>query len=155
MFLRVCGLSTLSLASLFLVVGCTPNTQPVAEIFPTVPAEGTLTFDGQPVPDFVVTLVPTDGKRPASGRTDASGKFVLGTNQPGDGAPAGTHRASVAFSPPEDPNAPPDAGGIEDPSKMPKPKFKIPAKYSNPETSGLNINVPEDGTTDLKIELKK
>jgi hypothetical protein len=42
---------------------------------------------------------------------------------------------------------------IDDPAEMPKPPVEIPAKYSNPETSGLTQDVPAGGVTDLKIDL--
>ena len=36
----------------------------------------------------------------------------------------------------------------------PKPKVKIPAKYNDPEKSGLVQEVPAAGLTELKIDLK-
>ena len=36
----------------------------------------------------------------------------------------------------------------------PKPKVKIPPKYTTREKSDLDIEIPADGATDIKIELK-
>jgi hypothetical protein len=43
---------------------------------------------------------------------------------------------------------------IDDPSKLPKPKIRIPAKYNDPTTSELTQEVPWSGISDLKIDLK-
>jgi hypothetical protein len=37
---------------------------------------------------------------------------------------------------------------------MPAPPVEIPAMYANPETSGITVEVPASGATDLKIELE-
>ncbi len=119
----------------------------------TVPVSGILTFQGNPLPDFQVVFTPTDGSRPARGKTDAAGKFVLGTNKPGDGSSAGTSKISVAFDPvPEIDSS--MAEPIDDPRKMPKPKANVPAKYNNPETSELVVDVPAGGLSDYKLELQ-
>lgn len=52
-------------------------------------------------------------------------------------------------------------GGLKRPGEQaneftqpPPPKVKIDQKYTNPETSGLTVQIPEDGTESLKIELQ-
>jgi len=37
---------------------------------------------------------------------------------------------------------------------MPKPKVKVPLQFANPEKSGVEVDVPEEGLADFKIELK-
>jgi hypothetical protein len=70
---------------------------------------GTVTYNGQPVPDVVVSFTPQatgDAKTPgksATGRTDAQGEFVLSTYEIGDGAVVGRHAVLVSS---EDPNKP-------------------------------------------------
>ena len=96
--------------------------------------------------------MPETGGRPASGITDAAGKFVLGTNGANDGAVAGVNKVAVVWAGPtmtDDTTA----GAIDDPADMPKPPVEIPAMYANPETSGIMVGVPASGATDLKIEL--
>jgi hypothetical protein len=132
--------------------GCS-NQLGTAETLSTVPVSGTLTYQGQPLESFRVSFYPEQGDRASSGLTDASGKFTIGTNKEGDGAPVGNYRVVVAFAPPTADDNTADMP-IDDPSKLPKPKIKVPAKYSNPEKSGLTQEVPKGGLTDLKIELE-
>lgn len=131
------------------LVGCGPTT-PTGDIVKTVPAAGVLTYQDQPLAHHRVTLY-SEGQRPASGTSDAQGKFVLGTNSADDGAPAGTHRVAVKYVGP--PNTNPEAG-INDFSPPPEPDVKIPAKYQDEKTSELTVEIPPDGNTDLTIELK-
>lgn len=127
------------------------------EIKPTiekvVPVSGTLTYQGKPLENYQVSFVPTDGRRPAVGVTDATGKFTLGTNNLTDGAPPGKHKVSVAFAPPSTDDSA-TGSPIDDPALLPKPKIDVPSKYANPQTSGLEQEVPAGGLTDLKLDLK-
>ena len=136
-----------------ILTGCSSRYEYRAETIDTVPVSGTLTFKGQPLEYYQVIFFPADGVRVAAGVTDANGKFSLGTNDGGDGAPSGICKVAVNFvGPPTT-----DAGGneqiIDDPSKLPKPKVKIPSKYNDPEKSGLIQEVPATGLSDLKIDL--
>lgn len=132
--------------------GCGGGYQ-TGEIEASVPVNGTLTFQGKPLESYQVVFMPDDGRRVATGVTDANGNFTLGTNKLGDGAPPGPCKVAIQFAPPTV-----DGAGneviIDDPSKLPKPKIKIPAKYGNPETSGISQDVPKGGLKDLKIDLK-
>lgn len=132
------------------LIGCGGSYEPKAEIFQTVSAEGVLTLKGKPLPGFVVSVHPADGKRTASGTTDADGRFKLGTNSAGDGAVPGSHRISVVWQPPEDDGM---GGVIDDPRKLPKPPVQIPAKYASPDTSGITLEIPESGSSELKLDL--
>lgn len=137
-----------------IVIGCGSDAGPVAKDEPSVPASGIVTFKGKPLPEYQVVLMPSDGRRPATGTTDAEGKFVLGTNRPGDGAPAGSAKVGIVWAGPEQVGEAVDQSAIDDPTKMPKPKIAIPAKYSDPETSGLTADIPAGGTSELKFELQ-
>uniref|UniRef100_A0A7C4LM64 Carboxypeptidase regulatory-like domain-containing protein n=1 Tax=Schlesneria paludicola TaxID=360056 RepID=A0A7C4LM64_9PLAN len=123
-----------------------------AEVLSTVPVSGTLTYQGQPLESYRVTLYPEHGDRASSGLTDAEGKFTLGTNREGDGAPPGRYRVVIAYSPPPSGDTTLDLP-IEDPSQLPQPKIKIPSKYSSPEKSGLTQEVPRDGLKNWKLDL--
>lgn len=144
--LSLCVMLSLSLS------GCSQPVGPVGEVIAVVPASGIVTFKGKPIEGFQVTFMPVSGARPSIGVSDASGKFVLGTNGTGDGAVVGANKVAVVWSPPElaDDTT---AGAIDDPSKMPKAPVEIPEKYHNPETSGITLDVPESGTSELKIDL--
>jgi hypothetical protein len=118
-----------------------------------VPVSGTVTFQGKPLEGYRVTFMPTDGRRPAIGLTDAEGKFELGTNEPGDGAVTGMHKVAFVWAPPV--MGEPGMEAINDnPANLPKPKTRIPEKYGNPETSGIQQEVPGRGVNDLKFELQ-
>jgi hypothetical protein len=98
--------------------------------------------------------MPEDGRRPAMGVTNAEGKFTLGTNEEGDGAPPGRSKVAIVWAGPETTVEAVDQSAIDDPEKMPQPDVQIPAKYTNAETSGLTAEIPEAGTSDLKFELQ-
>lgn len=133
-----------------LAAGCgAPGPKP--DVYETVSAAGTVSYKGQPLEASYEVVFHQDGKRPAQGKTDASGKFVLGTNGPGDGAPAGKHRVTVVYVPvvPDSASATPDeiAKGAS------KPKVTIPKKYADKEKTPLEIEIPSGGSSDLKVEL--
>lgn len=132
--------------------GCGGKYGQVAEIVDVVPAAGTVTFEGKPLPDYSVTFNHSDGKRTAIGKTNAEGKFTLGTNKADDGAPPGKHTVTVAFAAPE-----PDINDtpIDDPKKLPKASIVIPSKYADPAKSNVSVTIPDSGDTNIKIELKK
>ena len=114
----------------------------------TVAARGVLTHKGQPLSYYAIMLAPVEGKRGAAGETDEHGHFALGTNSEGDGAPPGKHHVGIAYLGP--PASRPDGQNNFTP---PQPKVKLAPKYTSPETSGLSVEVPPSGTSDLKIEV--
>jgi hypothetical protein len=126
------------------LAGCS-HSVPNGAIVKTVPAKGKLTYHGRPLAYYQVTVLPKDD-RPAVGITDEDGAFVLGTNDTGDGAVVGTHRVTVVYV------GPPSKNPEED--VPPPPKVKIDRKFSKAETSGLTVEIPADGTSDLRIDLK-
>lgn len=137
--------------SLFTVSSGCSDSGPVADTVDTVSASGTLTYKGKPLSGYQVNFQPVSGERPARAISDTEGKFVLGTNDTGDGAAPGSHKVTVVWAAPSD-----DGMGeiIDDPSKMPKAPIEIPAKYHAVETSGLELDIPSGGTEDLKVELE-
>lgn len=75
---------------------------------PIAKTQGKVLYQGQPVADVVVDFVPQgDGGaspgKSATGRTDASGVFVLSTHEMGDGAVVGKHRVTVGSENPDQP----------------------------------------------------
>lgn len=106
---------------------------------PTVKVTGTVTFSGAPVAGAVVGFTPEQG-RPASGTTDASGKFTLSTFETGDGAVLGKHAVTITDSAEAQ-----DEGGEVDyslPSEAAPGRFS--AKYADPATSGFSAEVSKD-----------
>ncbi len=136
------------------VAGCDSTVGPVADIEKVAPVSGTLTYKGKAIEGYQVTLYPADGRRVATGVTDAQGKFTMGTNRPGDGAPPGIHKVSVMWVGPGSTDAAGQEQIIDNPALLPKPPVKLPAKYGNPDTSALTQEVPKEGLKDLAIDLK-
>lgn len=132
----------------FTAGGC--NEIPTGDIVPTAPAAGTATYQGKPLEYFQVRFISEGETRPAAGVTDQEGRFTLGTNTVGDGAPAGTYRVAVSYvGPPPSPDY-----GVSDFTPLPPPNVKLPKKYEDPQQSGLQVVVPEGGKTDIVIHLE-
>ena len=134
-------------------MGCGSGNTVKPTLEKVVPVSGTLTYQGKPLENYQVSFLPDDGRRAAVGITDASGKFTLGTNDLGDGAPPGKHKVTVTFAPPTTDDGA-TASPIDDPSLLPKPKVVIPSNYGDPLKTDLFQEVPSSGLTDLKLELK-
>lgn len=101
-----------------------------------VPVAGTVTIDGQPVANAVVTFYPNEGGRPSLADTDAEGKFRLTCFTENDGALLGIHRVAIS------------AVDQSNPAKL---RWLVPEKYGDRNESGLEVNV--EAPTD-SVELK-
>jgi len=131
-----------------LVSGCS-SSEYVAPSEATVPAAGVIKYQGKPLDFHRVSFIP-DGKRPAAAVTDAEGRFTLGTNAEGDGAVVGKHVITVEYvGPPSN-----DEPGKETFAPPPAAAVKVPAKFTSTETSGVSIDIPEAGNTNLEINLE-
>jgi hypothetical protein len=134
--------------------------------------KGTVKLDGEPVPGATVTFIPdttkSSGGRQATGVTDDSGAFRLETFKPGDGAMAGEYKVAVQYGDPvtaaatmpamKEGQSMKDAWeaaqkGQKELSKK-KPKYVIPAKYSDPAKTILTQKVPADGPVNLDLQSK-
>ena len=60
-----------------------------------IPVKGKVTFKGEPLTTGLVRFEPDDFGRPASGKLQSDGTFVLSTLKEGDGVVAGHHRVSI------------------------------------------------------------
>jgi hypothetical protein len=148
-----CSMNRLSLLLLMLTItvpGCSSSYAPQAEQAASVPAAGLMTWQGQPLAGFRITLHPADNQRPAAGVSDSEGRFVLGTNSPDDGAVVGTHKVSVIWEQPVDDGL---GAAPADPVAQ-KPPVDLPAKFASPETSGLTLEVPSGGSSTLQLTLQ-
>jgi hypothetical protein len=148
----LCGL--VGAFAAMLLVGCSKK-GPVRPA--TYPVTGTVTFKGAPLEGAQVVFVPkTQGGQGATGLTDQSGKYSLGTFQAKDGAQEGEYLVKVIKT---DAKLPPPAGNPvnlsheeeqkiynEAPPAAP-PKSLIPKKYDNEGTSGLTHTVPKQAST--------
>jgi len=131
-----------------------------------IKVSGTVTLDGQPLPDAMVTFLPVekDGQA-ATGMTDSQGVFSLTTHTTDDGANAGDYKVIVKYSEAitEDltgGNAPDLKSMFSKFQKTVKdkkkgaPRFVVPKKYSEPAKSGLRQRVPPDGPVTIELKSK-
>ncbi|MBN9520968.1 hypothetical protein J0H58_21010 [bacterium] len=115
---------------------------------------GTVTLDDKPLPRGTLTFE-MPGQRPATA-TIVDGKITEATTfAPGDGVPVGKHKVAVSATIDPGPAISANPGDASRPSggNYMGGKSLIPARYNNPETSGLTADVGPGGTA-LKFELK-
>ncbi|MHB8900411.1 MAG: transthyretin-like family protein [Thermoguttaceae bacterium] len=134
-----------SLGFLALVSGCT---KPGRDLPATVDASGVVTLDGTPVEGASVMFIADSGTNHATGTTDDSGRFSLKAFPEKDGAVPGSYKVEVNKTVLSDQT---DAG--EGGEATVNIQFGLPQKYATFVTSGLTATIPEEGTSDLKIEL--
>jgi len=134
----VAGGAVLLCVSLVLTPGCGDSRPETFQV------TGTVTCRGKPLEGALVMFVPK-GTRPASGKTDAEGRFTLLSFKPGDGAVVGEHTVCIAKSVP-DPN---DKGG----SPYPKMISLLPDRYATPVKSPLRAVVTEEGPNDFQFDV--
>jgi hypothetical protein len=101
---------------------------------------GKVLLDDQPLTAGAIMTLPKGG-RGAQGAIH-NGEFELGTFAKNDGALIGTHQvAIVAYE-----------GGLGRGPEAKLGKLLVPQRYTNPETSGLTIEVePGENTPTLKL----
>lgn len=135
---------TVALLAGLVSTGCSGDSRVAA-------VSGTVTLDGKPIGDAAVAFVPKDGGRPAFGITDADGNFELTTFAPRDGALIGSHSVTITPADDESEAASPDVSEAGDdslnsvaaefkPKRRPK-RSRIPGRYSNQDSSGLEFEV--------------
>ncbi len=114
-----------------------------------VPVNGTVLYNGQPLPGGDVVFVPADlntGFR-ARGKADAEGQFSLTTFSEGDGAIPGEYKVTVFAYRPRDPKL--DADMI-----APRVGFPaVPKKYFDHQTTDLTATVNDEPTV-VQLQLK-
>jgi hypothetical protein len=118
-----------------MVVGCGPRGPEVAKV------RGIVLLDGKPLKKGHVATIPSAGKG-ANGFIQPDGSFELSTFGDNDGALVGTHKVGIA--------------AYDGATKSPEGgygKLLVPKKYTNPETSGLTIEVKSgnDNSTELNL----
>jgi hypothetical protein len=144
-FLAALGLS---------VVGaCSSRPDPNSQI-KLVPVHGVVRLNGTPVEGARVTFNNVQLGVSAYGLTDAEGKFTLTSFHPGDGVTPGMQQITVSKAQetghPTAKTAPP----VFRQGAAPKPRWLIPQKYSDPQTSGLSREVTETGDNDFTLDLQ-
>lgn len=132
------GRAVSTLASLLcLIVGCgrgTPRTMPVT---------GVVIFQGVPLAEADVAFTPKGG-RPATGRTDAAGRFTLTTFKTDDGAVIGQHVVTVCKHVKKDSNA---TGVYADYAQV------TPVHFGRPSESPLRADVVPKGRNEFTFDI--
>lgn len=130
---------------------------------PIAPASGVVLLDGTPLANARITTQPiaTDSPNPGPGsfgRTDAEGRFELElVNPPMRGAIIGEHRVMISPA-----DAEPAVGDVQqnangfkvfsDVPVKPTTSKKWPSDFTN---GSLRIQVPSEGTENLRVELTR
>lgn len=127
--------------------------------YDTAPVTGTVTFNGRPVTTGQIRFVPQGESpdavltgKPAQGKVQSDGTFVLTTYEEGDGAVIGKHR--VYYSPPEG-NAEEEAlelGADGEPVSAPATAQKSPFANCGFAQEKI-VEVTADGENAFKLEL--
>ncbi len=121
-----------------LLSGCSKGASDRVAVYPV---EGTVTFQGKPVPGAMVVLHPKDPADPrvipARGYVGEDGKFILSTYDNGDGVAPGEYTVTVTLYQPIRSGD----GAVPGPNVLPR-------KYESPTTTDLVVRVAE-GVSEL------
>ncbi len=129
-------------------VGCPAGSSGPA----TVPAKGTLTIDGQPAKDVMITLSSVDPALPVASGHVVNGAFELRSGKEGKpGAVPGKYKITLAAMPSAAASADAYKPGMTGPPKI---EASFPVKYNSPTTSDKEVEI-KSGPNDLKIEITK
>lgn len=137
-----------------MLTGCSGGSAENPDWPSRVPAAGTVTYQGQPMAEAVVSFMNPDAQVTGTGTTDAEGHFTLTTYVADDGVVPGPQVVTVRCVQVTD-NTPDDvdvsAGGVAEPQKV---TWLIPEKYSNATKSGLTATVTEGGENEFTFDLQ-
>lgn len=143
----------LSLLTVCLLQGCGGGSDRFLKNRPaTVPADGVVTYKGQPLAGATIVLSPVGHEHAAAAVTDGSGRFTLSAFPPQRGAVAGNYEVAITAIDVLPMPELPEGVHAED-VKLPPPKSRIPQKYSNPKASGLRLEIPSGGKKDITFDL--
>src|SRR5262245_58782575 len=130
--------------------GCGPTRETIPDL---VPVSGTVTYQGRPLADAIVTYFPADGEeeptelnniyRP-TGKTNAQGEFALAWGK-NPGAPPGKYVVCISAT-----RLVPDT---TDPNGKINENL-IPPQYNGVKTSGLKAEVKEEGDNVFPFDLQ-
>jgi hypothetical protein len=138
------------LSAILLAAGCTADVENPAR--PAVaPAEGVVTYQGEPLDGATVVFIPSGGSHGAAGVTDERGRFAVAAFPPDPGAVPGKYTVIITKTQEE---VEPE-GKYEDVvyGRYAPAESVIPARYSDPKASQLAAEVLLEGTTDIKFDL--
>jgi hypothetical protein len=146
-FSPAAGTGALLVGALVLAAGgCGPSRPALGKV------TGRVTLAGAAVAGASVTFMPQAGGRPATGVTDAEGRYRLTTVRSDDGAPLGTYSVTIAKT--ETPAASADKFGLSGAAAPPsgEPRQLLPVRYAKAQDSGL-IREVKAGSNELDFDL--
>lgn len=127
--------TSLAVIALIGLVGCGSGSG-------VAPVSGTVTLDGQPLANALVSFYPQEeGKRFSTGTTDAAGNYQLVYTNDQQGAAIGKHTVKITTA---------TVQGEGGPAKP--PKEKLPAKYN--DQSELTAEVASGANNNTNFELQ-
>lgn len=122
----------------------------------TVPASGVVTLNGEPIEGAAIVFIGDGGEFSAHGMSDSQGQFSLDSFEYKTGAVPGSYKVVVTKTVEitEESGAKLKGEGALHAGEGAQVGIRndLPSKYQNPN-NGLEFVIPEDGTTDLQIEL--
>jgi len=142
------GMVSVLVAGVLTLAGCSGGPSDTPPLAKTI---GRVTIDGEPLTQGSVQFTPYAAKgtagRMALGAIQEDGTFEMMTIFPGDGAQVGFHRVAIecSESQPFDPANP----------TMNDAKSLIPIRYSDPEMSGIEVEVKADEPNEFTFELTR
>ncbi len=108
-----------------------------------VPVDGTVTLNGEPLADGLVTFYPQSG-RPSSAKTDSTGHFDLRYTADQMGAAVGSHEIHITYGgqqQPSQPNVPSKTKVVT--KAIPRGEYKSPEPVSVTESNHhFDIKIP-------------
>ena len=128
-----------------------------------VPVAGTVTLDGEPVAGAKVTFIPAGPGIPATGTTDATGRYELRIGSGRTGVPRGRYGVTVSKlkvstitqGEARRVAATASAGAVEtEPTSdglVQVIEHVVPRRYADPATSGLEVDVISAGEQALAL----
>lgn len=140
--------------SVFLLAGCGSSDGGKPDDSPLVPVSGVVTLDDEPLANASVQFFPVAGSAaglPAYGTTDITGRFDLQNARGRSGCEPGAYTVVVSkFAQKDGTPIPADAGGDVAAALGHE---HVPAKYSDPQKSQLQITIPDAGRDDVELPL--
>ena len=123
--------------SVLACLGCAPTGPDIESV------EGTVTLDGEPLPNASVVFVPENG-RPAGAMTDDQGHYVLTFSEGRQGAMLGKHKVQISTA--TDPSETPSGEAI------PAVPETIPSKYNAQTELEFTVEAGKKNTADFDLE---
>lgn len=140
--------------SCFLLIGAFLFSSGCGEGGPSVASvSGTVTYQGQPVADAMVSFIPEKGA-PGNGQTDASGKYTISTRGK-NGAVLGLNKVTVTKMTTDGPAMPANPTpedmrkAAEASARMSQTESQLPSKYGTAFSSGLTATVTSDESANV------